>query len=100
MQPLGTDHLVGCLLVLLFVTEGLSRVRSLDCSAQLACFNQLMARFGAPAPPGTDPSEGVQYIAVGDGLEEEEISEEVTHQHHCCYFLLYLFCRFVPARNL
>jgi len=35
--------------------------------------------------PGSDPSEGVQYIAVGDGLEEEEISEEVTHQLRGCF---------------
>ena len=65
-------------------------MHSRDYAAQLACFNQLMARFGPPAPPGGDPSEGVQYIAVGDGLEEEEISEEVTHQRHDCFCSLAL----------
>jgi len=44
---------------------------------KLACFNQLMARFGTPSTSIGADSGGVQYIAVGDGLEEEEISEEV-----------------------
>ena len=55
-----------------------------------------MARFGSPAPPGSDPSEGVQYIAVGDGLEEEEISEEVMHEPHT-HILFHRLGRTVPA---
>lgn len=71
-------------------------LRSRILFSQLACFNQLMARFGSPAPPGSDPSEGVQYIAVGDGLEEEEISEEVMHEPHT-HILFHRLGRTVPA---
>jgi hypothetical protein len=46
--------------------------RPLAWSGKLACFNQIIARFG----------EGSQYIAVGDGLEEEEVSEELDLPFH------------------
>ena len=39
---------------------------------KLACFNQVMARFG----------DGAQYVAVGDGLEEEEVAEELNLPFH------------------
>ena len=43
-------------------------------AGKLACFNQIIARFGG--------EEESRFIAVGDGLEEAEISEELDLPFH------------------
>ena len=43
-------------------------------AGKLACFNQIIARFGGEAES--------RFIAVGDGLEEAEISEELDLPFH------------------